>query len=172
VHGVEIPVRKVLVVATLEMVPFKGVHTPGARIVTKDTTLVVVENKGGGFVAPPPEGSQCAVGSAKFSVDLIKQEIAWTQCLPKEPNAPFIPRTGTTKLTSATVATVQGALAALVVAKKSDICGADKPFENVTVTTPSGSFQYIDAFYSCMSSGRPHVDGIDEAMAQLRDLVN
>jgi hypothetical protein len=172
VHGVEIPSRKVLVVTTLAAAPEKGVHTPGASIVTRDASLVVVENEGGGFTPPPPPGSQCAVGAAKFAVDLDKAEISWTQCLAKEPNAPLVPRSAVTSLSSSQLRTVKSALAGIKVAKKTDLCGADKPMLLATVTSPAGKFEYKDSFYSCINPSRPHVDGLDEALSQLRDLVN
>jgi hypothetical protein len=36
--------------------------------------------------------------------------------------------------------------------------GADKPFVTVTVTTPSGTTEYGDSFYSCNDDGRPTID--------------
>ena len=168
VQGVEIASRKVLVVTSLKNL---GVHTPGASVLTSDATVMIVENKGGGFIAPPPAGSQCAVGAAKFTVDLANNEIAWTQCLPKEPNAPFVPRTGTTRLSTSELRSLKTALAGVKVAKKTDLCGADKPLLTVTVTTPGATVEYADSFYSCQDPTRVHVDGVDAALAKLRDLA-
>jgi hypothetical protein len=39
-----------------------------------------------------------------------------------------------------------------------DTCGADKAAVLVSVTTPSGTTEYADSFYSCNEDDRPTID--------------
>jgi hypothetical protein len=69
------------------------------------------------------------------------------------------------------LAAARSAVAALKVPSRVR-CGADKPWETVTVTTPEGTFDYLDAFYGCVNEAQPHVDGIDAALRALGALVH
>ncbi len=172
INGVEIKNRHVLVVTSLVAVGPGRVTTPGASVVTADATKVVVANHGGGFAPQPPAGSQCGIGEAEFSVDFSKSTLAWSRCVPQNPGAPLLLRSGSRSLSASALRDLRTKLNGVKVTTTPDTCGADKPFETVTVTGSGGSFEYLDAFYSCGDRSRPYADGIDVAMGALRNLAN
>ena len=47
-------------------------------------------------------------------------------------------------------------------------CGADKPYETFSVTTPSGTKQYTDSFYGCRGGSDIYVDDIGSVFDALR----
>jgi len=51
------------------------------------------------------------------------------------------------------------------------ICGADKPFMTLEVTSPAGVKKYTDSFYSCMGEG-PFVDNIDGVFSTMRSVAH
>jgi hypothetical protein len=152
-------------------VPASGqVTTPGASVLVPEVTKIVVENAGGGFVPPPPAGSACALGAAKYTLDLKSGRLDWAVCNSKDMSKPYMLDTGSRVLAEDELAKVASELAVVKVGN-TDLCGADKPFETVTVTTPAGSFQYLDTFYGCQQPEKIHVNGIDEALDALRKLA-
>lgn len=50
-----------------------------------------------------------------------------------------------------------------------DTCGADKPFETLTVTSPAGEKKYTDSFCSCRGGDNVHIDNIGGVFGALRD---
>ena len=169
VRGIEIATRQVLVVATVKAASGGGVTAPGTSVLTEDASKIVVQNHGGGFVAPGPAGSKCAMGAGKFTLDLTAKTLDWTVCNTK--NGPFVDVSGHRALGASDLSALTKKLAVVKVAKDASLCGADKPFETVTVTSPDGSFDYMDAFYGCMEPVKTHVDGIDEALSALEALA-
>lgn len=136
-----------------------------------DATQLVAENAGGGFVAPPPAGSTCAVGRAKYTFDVATKKLAWEECSWNDQGKPFHMETGSRTLTAAEIKKIDAAMDGVSIAKEK-ICGADKPMLNVAVTTPAGKKTYTDAFYSCLGGNRTFVNGIDEVFSAMRDIVH
>lgn len=135
-----------------------------------NATKLVAESAGGGFTPPPPPGSTCAIGKQKYTVDVATKKFAWEQCNWSQNGQPLHLETGTRFLTAAEFATVDAAMDALTVAQGT-ICGADKPFMTLQVSTRSSTKTLNDSFYSCMDPNKTYVDGIDGVFAAFRDLV-
>jgi hypothetical protein len=136
-----------------------------------DATKLVAENQGGGFAPPPPAGSQCALGAAKYELDLKTKTLSYTECSFKDFSTPFVPVSGRSRLTAAQLASVVGAAKSVSITTQ-EICGADKPFLEIQVTSPSqGTKTYADSFYSCLGEGRTYVDNIDEVFSAFRAIT-
>jgi hypothetical protein len=145
-----------------------GVPTPTNVIWPADKKTLVAETPGGGFTPPPPPGSTCAIGKAKYTLDIASRKLAWEECDWNGNNTPLHLVTGTTTLTTAEMATVNAAMNDVTLSA-GDICGADKPMLTIKVTSPSqGTKTYTDSFYSCMGGNRTYVDNIDGVFGALR----
>jgi hypothetical protein len=136
-----------------------------------DTTKLVAENKGGGFAPPPPAGSRCALGASKYELDVKSSTLTFTECSFKDFSTPFVPVSGTKQLSAAQLASVVAAAKSVSITTQ-EMCGADKPFLEIEVTSPSqGKKTYADSFYSCMGEGRTYVDNIDEVFSAFRAIT-
>lgn len=141
---------------------------PANEIWPASATKVVAESPGGGFTPPPPPGSTCGIGKAKFSLDRASRVLSFETCAFPEDGSPLHLVTGSKTISAAELAKVNKAMSGLKIATE-QLCGADKPFLSVKVTTPAGEKTYNDAFYSCQGGNRTYVNGIDAVFAALRD---
>jgi hypothetical protein len=143
---------------------------PVADVYPSDATKVVAHNAGGGFTPPPPAGSNCAVGAATYTLDRATKTVAWEQCELVNWQTPLTMKSGTTILTAKEMASVEAALEGLTISH-AQMCGADKPYETITITSGSqGTKKYADSFYSCDGKG-PYVDNIGGVFSAFRDAV-
>jgi hypothetical protein len=78
---------------------------------------------------------------------------------------------GSKTLTASQLKKVDAAMKQVKVTNE-DICGADKPLLNISVTSASkGTVEYTDSFYACMGGERLYVDNIDGVFGAFRDLA-
>lgn len=140
----------------------------GSAIWPASATKLVAESSGGGFAPPPPPGSTCAIGRQKYSLDRATRVMTSETCELAGANKPLHLKTGTTTITVAELAKINKAMDAVKVAT-TDMCGADKPLEQIKVTTPAGEKTYTDSFYRCQGGARTYIDGIGEVFAAMRD---
>jgi hypothetical protein len=144
-----------------------GVVVPDSIWPASATKLVA--SVSGGFMAPPPAGSTCQLSQQKYTLDVASKTLAWEVC-ERTAAGPYAMTKGSKVIGAADYAAVDAAMDALTISK-GDICGADKPYEKLEVTTPAGTKTYIDSFYSCQGNGT-YVDNIGGVFAALRDAKN
>gem|GEM_PF-5980687 len=128
---------------------------------TSDSTQAVVEDDGGGFVGPPPSGSECGYGVGAYTFTVADDKLAWHVCdtTPATAGAPFTFTDGSRTLSAAERDMLVTALAAVVPSTNTG-CGADKSNRLLTITGPGGASVYLDDFYACQHQG-VYVKGID-----------
>lgn len=149
-----------------------GVPVPVNAIWPADKQTLVAESPGGGFTPPAPPGSTCAIGKAKFTLDVATKKLSWEECNWTSNGAPLHLETGSRTITAAEFATVDAAMNDVTISA-GDICGADKPMLSIKVTSAAqGTKTYTDSFYSCMGGNRTYVDHIDGVFGALRDLAH
>ena len=149
-----------------------GVPTPTNAIWPADRSQLVADSPGGGFTPPPPPGSTCSIGRQKYTLDIATRTLSWEQCDWAPNDQPLHLETGSRVITVAELATVDAAMNDVTLATE-EICGADKPFLTIKVSSLSqGTKEYTDSFYSCMGDGRTFVDNIDGVFGALRDLAH
>jgi hypothetical protein len=118
----------------------------------------------GGFIAPPPAGSSCSNG-VEYTLVRATRKLSWKRC----DFAGASPRhwvTGSVTLSQAALDQLGTTVSGLEVTSGS-ICGADKPFETLTVSTPAGDKHYTDSFYSCRGGSDVYVDNIGDVFQAL-----
>ena len=143
---------------------------PSNDIYPADATKLVAQTSGGGFTPPPPAGSTCALGAAKYDLDVATRKVTYETCKFVDWQTPLTKQTGTKVLTTAQLAAVNTAAKAMTIATQ-DICGADKPMLTVTVSSPSqGTKTYKDSFYACQNDGT-YVNDIDGVFAAFRQAI-
>jgi len=143
---------------------------PTNEIFPADAAKVVAHTAGGGFTPPPPPGSNCGLGAATYTLDVATSKVAYETCTFVDWDTPLTSEKGEATLDAAQLAKVTAAMKALTIAKN-EICGADKPFLTVSVTSPSqGTKKYDDSFYSCIGEGT-YVEGIDGVFSAFRDVT-
>lgn len=133
-----------------------------------DATKLVAKISGG-FMPPPPPGSTCSNG-AQYTLDRASRELSWQTCEFNGSNPRHLVP-GSATLTRAQVATIEAALGGLEITTE-EICGADKPFEVLTVSTPAGDKRYVDSFYACRGGSDVYVDNIGAVFGALRDAIS
>ena len=128
---------------------------------TSDSTQAVVEDDGGGFVGPPPSGSECGYGVGSYTFTVADDKLAWHYCdtTPATAGAPFKFIDGSRTLSAAERDMLVTALRAVVPSTNAQ-CGADKSERRLTISGPSGATVYLDDFYACQHQG-VYVKGID-----------
>lgn len=142
---------------------------PTQTVWPSDATKVVANSPGGGFTPPPPPGSSCAFGAQKFSLDIQSGKLDWETCEFVDWSSPMTLQKGSRTLSTAEIDTIKLAGMKLELAKEK-ICGADKPWMDVTITSKSqGEQTYADSFYSCNGGGQKYVDNIDAIFGAMRD---
>lgn len=143
---------------------------PSNDVYPSDATALVAQTSGGGFTPPPPPGSSCALGAAKYSLDVATRTVTYETCKFVDWQTPLTKESGSKVLTPGQLADVTDAAKAMSVTTQ-EICGADKPLLTVSVSSPSqGDKTYKDSFYACQGDG-PFVDGIDGVFAAFRRAV-
>lgn len=136
-----------------------------------DRTQLVAQTNGGGFTPPPAAGSTCALGAAKYTLDIATKSLSWETCKFVDWQTPMHSVSGSKTLTAAQLKKVDAAMNQVKVTDQ-DICGADKPMLNISVTSAAkGTVQYTDSFYACMGGERLYVDNIDGVFSAFRDLA-
>jgi hypothetical protein len=133
-----------------------------------NATKLVAENKGGGFTPPPPAGSECN-GQSKYTLDVAAKKVSWEVCKRVDWVTPFTKETGTTQLNASQLAKINAAMNGVTLAGH-DICGADKPLLQISVTAGGATKTYKDSFYSCMGDGL-YVDHIDSVFVAFREVT-
>ena len=133
------------------VLPDGGTTTDGATggnnpLIPEGVTKIVFTSKGG-FVGPGLDGSTCSTVDITYTLTLPDRGFLWKICesIDGGPNG-F--RDGSRFLTVEEYAKVDAAIQAL---KRQTMvqCGADKPEEKITFTSPSGEVSYLDDFYFC-----------------------
>jgi hypothetical protein len=148
-----------------------GVVTTANEVWPADRTQLVAQTNGGGFTPPPPAGSTCAIGAAKYTLDIATKTLSWETCQFSDWQTPLHSVSGSRKLTATELKKVDRAMADVKITHE-DICGADKPMLNISVTSASkGTVEYTDSFYACMGGERLYVDNIDGVFGAFRDLA-
>lgn len=132
-----------------------------ATVWSSDAAKAVVEDIGGGFVGPPPAGSECGYGVGSYTFTVADDKLVWHFC--DTAQTPFKYVDGARVLNASERMMLLDALEAVVISTK-NLCGADKSTRLLTVTRPSGPVTYRDSFYSCLNQGI-YVDSIDSVFS-------
>jgi hypothetical protein len=150
------------------------VTDPGDSIYNSDVRKLVVENRGGGFLPPPPAGTACDPQPASYALTIAGHRLDWQYCeiAGSGPTATYAPHTGSRALEDAEWSALQPRLAALIVSDSST-CGADKAQFAAIVTTSAGDLEYGDDFYACQDRSRPYIlsDALGNALGALGALA-
>lgn len=150
------------------------VTDPGDSIYTSDVRKLVVQDRGGGLIVPPPAGAACNPQLATYTLTVSGHQLDWQYCemTGSGSTATYTPRTGSRALQAAEWSALQPKLAALIVSDRID-CGADKPQFALIVTTSAGDLEYGDDFYACQDRARPYIvsDALGGALAALGALA-
>ena len=134
-----------------------------------DASTLVAQDHGGGFTAPPPAGSVCGFGAAKYTYNVASKKVAWEVCEFVNWSTPMTKKSGTTSLSSTQLDEINAAMADVEVTHE-DICGADKPMLTLSVSSTSqGTKTYEDSFYSCQKDGTyvTNIDGVFSAFSKV-----
>jgi len=150
------------------------VTDPGESIYNSDVRKLVVANRGGGFLPPPPTNAACDPQQASYTLTIAGRQLDWQYCemTGSGGTATYTPRTGSRALQAAEWSALQPKLAALVVSGRLD-CGADKPTYVLIVTTSAGDLEYGDDFYACTDTSRLYIvsDALGGALGALGALA-
>jgi len=139
----------------------------GEMVWSADATKAVVEDVGGGFVSPPPTGSECGYGVGSYTFTVADNKLVWHVC--DTTQTPFKYVDGSRVLNAGERMMLVDALDAVVISTK-NLCGADKSTRLLTVTRPAGPVTYRDSFYACEHQGI-YVDGIDTVFSVANKLA-
>jgi hypothetical protein len=114
--------------------------------------------RSGGFLPPAQPTPDCPSAGDEYTLVVASRSLSAWRCTPG-PTAPYplMRTTASRTLTAAEFDALVSKLEALQVVHI-DTCGADKPEVTLSVTTPSGTTEYGDAFYSCIDDGRAKID--------------
>lgn len=137
----------------------------GNPLIPAGVTKIVFTSKGG-FVQEGPDGSACSKVDITYTVTLPDRGFTWKICDDAD-GGPYAFRDGSRFLTVEEYAKVDAAIQGL---KRQTMvqCGADKPEEKITFTSPSGEVTYIDDFYFCDANDtKIYVSGMEDVFAIL-----
>ena len=134
-------------------------------------TKLVAENRGGGFTPPAPAGSECGIGQATYTLDRATRAMTAVTCELAAAGKPLTKKTSNVTITKAELTKIESALASAKISS-GDLCGADKPYLDIQVTTPTSTKTYSDSFYSCQGGSKTYIDGIDAVLSALSDANN
>jgi hypothetical protein len=133
----------------------------GKSVYTSAVTQLVLDDLGGGYAPPPPPGAQCTPYSGRYTLTVAGRTLTWDICQrqPEGANPSFVKETGTRTLGADEWSALQPTLQKLVVGN-TKVCGADKPFVELTVSTGDGDLVYGDSFYGCeeINQHRPVIE--------------
>jgi hypothetical protein len=138
-----------------------------------DATALRVDDRGGGFVGPGPDGAECSRGEAHYTLDIKTLALTSKRCTERGDNAPLRFVTTSRTLSPTEYLDVDAAMKALSTTNDPSQCGADKPELDVTVASPRGEMTYYDDFYACQGGEKTYVaniDGVFEVFAKLARL--
>jgi hypothetical protein len=146
----------------------------GSDPVWSSSVSKLVLSSTGGFGPPYQPTADCPAQGVEYTLLVANQGLSAWRCTPG-PDAPHtLARESVSRtLSAAELDTLVPTLEALKVVNV-DTCGADKPSVIVTVTTPSGTTEYSDSFYSCIDDDtRPTLDSdtLDGAAQAFRQLA-
>ncbi len=148
---------------------YDGAPLSTSAVWPSDATKLVAQS-GGGFFRPGPQGSECSPSQSKYTLDVANKKVVWEVCDVNDGSKPYKKKAGTTVLSSSKLATLEKAARSVEVTDDT-VCGADKPFMTITVSSASqGTVKYTDSFYSCQGEG-PYVDNISTVFTALRDVT-
>lgn len=137
----------------------EGSSDAGNPLIPDGVTKIVFTSKGG-FVPAPPDGSTCSTVDITYTITLPARAFSWKICEATD-SGPYAFRTGEKILTAEQYAGIDGAIQALK--RQTQVqCGADKPIEQITFTSPSGEVTYIDDFNFCdVNDTKIYVSGME-----------
>ena len=140
-----------------------GSTTGGNPLIPAGVTKIVFTSKGG-FVPDPPDGSTCTTVDITYRIELPARDFFWKICEATDAG-PNDFRDGARRLSVEEYAKVDEAVQALK--RQTQVqCGADKPAEVVTLTSPSGEVTYYDDFYFCDANDpKIYVSGMENVFS-------
>jgi hypothetical protein len=136
----------------------------GNPLIPDGVTKIVFTSKGG-FVPTPPDGSTCSTVDITYTITLPARVFSWKICQAGADSGPNAFLTGEKILTAEQYAGIDDAIQAL---KRQTVpqCGADKPNEEITFTSPSGEVTYYDDFYFCDANDtKIYVSGMENVFS-------
>ncbi len=128
----------------------------GQNVYSSSVTKLVAEDSGGGFVPQPPPGSTCLVGAKKFTLAVASRGLDWVVCVGDGRN-PYHENTGSRVLSEAEYQSLVPYFDKLQVVKSGQGCITDASTLWLTVTTPSGTQQYVDDGSQCQHADKPYI---------------
>jgi hypothetical protein len=135
------------------------------------TKLVLAST--GGFGSSSQPTPECPHDGSEYTLLVANRTLSAWRCAPgHDAPYPLTKASVSRTLTQPEFDALRPTLEALKVVHV-DTCGADKPVVVVTLTTPSGTTEYADSFYSCNHDDpRPTLDtvALDDAAQALRQL--
>jgi hypothetical protein len=143
----------------------EGSSDAGNPLIPAGVTKIVFTSKGG-FVPQGPDGSTCSTVDITYTLMLPALEFSWQICEATDAG-PYAFRTGSRTLSAAEYATIDTAIQGL---KRQTMvqCGADKPSEEITFTSPSGEVTYLDEFYFCDANDtKVYVSGMENVFSAM-----
>jgi hypothetical protein len=142
----------------------EGSGDAGNPLIPDGVTKIVFTSKGG-FVPTPPDGSTCSTVDITYTITLPARVFSWKICQAGADSGPNAFLTGEKILTAEQYAGIDDAIQAL---KRQTVpqCGADKPNEEITFTSPSGEVTYYDDFYFCDANDtKIYVSGMENVFS-------
>jgi hypothetical protein len=144
---------------------------PGDVVLVENATAFTIDQSGGGFPAPIPQGAACDPGFWTYRVHLDTAQFDWDRCdvVGAGTDAASYMRSSGSRIMPAADLDAARSAARMVHVSGRSICGADKPSLHMTVSSPAGSKVYGDDFYSCTKEDDVYVvsDELDALSAQL-----
>lgn len=136
----------------------------------KDATRLTATSSAGFGWPPPPPGSDCGGGQARYELEVASRLLAWEVCNSSERSGggPWRSTEGRRTLSDLEFLQVDTAMRQLTLSTK-DTCGEDGAVLELQVSTPDGSASYVDSFCACGDD--VYVDRIDEVFAAFRTLA-
>ena len=129
----------------------------GKSVWSSSVNLLVVQNLGGGFTPPPPQGSKCLVGAKKFTLTVASRNLDWVRCVGDGKSA-YMETTGSRSLSETEFKNLVPLLENLRVVSPDGGCIADAPMLTLSVITPLGSQAYVDDGFQCEVKDRPFIE--------------
>jgi hypothetical protein len=145
----------------------------GSDSVWSSSVNRLVLRSSGGFLGPAQPTADCPAEGVEYTLVVAARSLNASRCATVA-NAPYslTHTTASRTLSAAEFDALVTKLEALRVVSV-DTCGLDKPAVTVTVTTPSGTTEYADSFYSCNGNedrptiDSPALDAVAHAFSQL-----
>jgi len=142
---------------------FAGVVATGCSsssdTVWSSSVTKFVLSTSGGFGPPSQPTADCPQAGSEYTLLVANRMLSAWRCTPgAQAPYPLMKASTSRALTQPEFDGLAPQLEALKVVNV-DTCGADKPEVIVTLTTPSGTTEYADSFYSCHDNDpRPTLD--------------